>query len=214
MAGWGHNESNGTAQEIAQAVDVEFISYFECTRFSDYAQEWIDRDSMFCAGDLDDGGVDSCQGDSGGPLFVDCASGKPVLVGVVSWGIGCADAGNPGVYSKVAALSDFVYGVMNGTTTSPDEYFYGNVTHYNSTCYYCYYHYGYDYDYDYDYNGEYDDDYNDQYADDYTALNQGRDLQQFAVQPVKRSLSPGFCPFQQIARYGWARRCASVRGEK
>ena len=56
--------------------------------------------SMLCAG-FEAGGVDSCQGDSGGPLFVR----QPVdtLIGIVSWGDGCAQAGSPGVYTKVGS---------------------------------------------------------------------------------------------------------------
>lgn len=51
---------------------------------------------MLCAGR---NRKDSCQGDSGGPL-VHVSSGK--LVGVVSWGYGCARRGVPGVYAKVS----------------------------------------------------------------------------------------------------------------
>jgi secreted trypsin-like serine protease len=55
---------------------------------------------------------DSCQGDSGGPLVVPNADGKGFTqVGVVSWGRGCGGA-LPGVYSRVAAFSDWIAETM------------------------------------------------------------------------------------------------------
>ena len=57
---------------------------------------------MICAA-VPGGGKDACQGDSGGPLVV-----NGVLVGIVSWGLSCALADYPGVYSNVATLQSFV----------------------------------------------------------------------------------------------------------
>jgi secreted trypsin-like serine protease len=66
---------------------------------------------MICAGEP---GKDSCFADSGGPLVVQTAASSPpandVLVGIVSFGSGCAQAGFPGVYQRVAnpELSGFL----------------------------------------------------------------------------------------------------------
>lgn len=57
----------------------------------------VDDTAICTVGDA----TDSCQGDSGGPLFFSC-DGRAVDVqfGVVSFGLGCAYNGLPGVYAK------------------------------------------------------------------------------------------------------------------
>lgn len=57
---------------------------------------------MLCAGYLE-GGKDSCHYDGGGPLV----EGSTV-VGLVSWGFGCAIAAKSGVYADVGALRDWI----------------------------------------------------------------------------------------------------------
>ncbi len=73
---------------------------------------------MLCAGGAPaagEGRTDSCYGDSGGPLVADPA-GAPapagdVLIGLVDFGNGCAQAGYPGVYVRVAnpAIASFLH---------------------------------------------------------------------------------------------------------
>jgi len=83
---------------------------------------------MLCAGVFPEGGSDACQGDSGGPIVVSKKNGAPydeyaynethapnrTVVGVVSWGIGCARETHPGVYARVSTLWQWFCETNNG----------------------------------------------------------------------------------------------------
>jgi len=105
VAGWGYTtENSGTIPDTLQKVDVPLVP--EATCAAAYAQNNKVTDSMICAG-YQAGGKDACQGDSGGPLMI-TQNGKTSLIGVVSWGQGCAEANYYGVYAKVNAASDWI----------------------------------------------------------------------------------------------------------
>jgi secreted trypsin-like serine protease len=61
---------------------------------------------MLCAREEN---ADACQGDSGGPLY---DKTNNVLVGVVSWGNGCALKEYPGVYSRVSIGVRMAYNIL------------------------------------------------------------------------------------------------------
>jgi secreted trypsin-like serine protease len=98
VLGWGRTGEEAPASPTLRSVVVPVIADAECGRES----SGFNANSMVCAG-YPDGGRDACAGDSGGPMVVD---GR--LVGIVSFGEGCARAGNPGYYTRVGRYRDEV----------------------------------------------------------------------------------------------------------
>lgn len=96
VLGWGATSEGGSQSLVLREVRVPIMTDEDCGAAypGDYKAA-----SMFCAG-VPTGGLDACQGDSGGPFVV---AGK--LTGIVSWGVGCARKGQPGVYTRVAAYT-------------------------------------------------------------------------------------------------------------
>lgn len=78
------------------------------------------QDDAFCAGFVN-GGYDSCQGDSGGPIVVASGNGYEQL-GIVSWGEGCAEAGNYGVYTNLSHFSDWISAKTQGFSYRQSEF--------------------------------------------------------------------------------------------
>lgn len=93
--GWGANAEGGPASRYLSGATVPMRDDGYCRA----GDQGFDPSLLTCAG-YDVGGVDSCQGDSGGPLV---AGGK--LIGITSFGDGCARAGKPGYYVRVGQVS-------------------------------------------------------------------------------------------------------------
>ncbi|KAJ8718949.1 hypothetical protein PYW07_016505 [Mythimna separata] len=106
-SGWGTLTEEGKVSCTLQEVEVPVISNQDC-RNTKYTASMI-TDNMLCAGFPKTGQKDSCQGDSGGPLIAERKKDKRYeLIGVVSWGNGCARAGYPGVYTRVTNYLDWI----------------------------------------------------------------------------------------------------------
>lgn len=105
ITGWGDTENTTPDRNLLQEATVKIIDRKTCNQRGWYNGEILD--GMVCAG-YGQGGIDTCQGDSGGPLVQSDASGTYVIHGITSWGYGCADAKNPGVYAEVAYYKDWI----------------------------------------------------------------------------------------------------------
>ncbi|XP_073993114.1 trypsin-7-like isoform X2 [Rhodnius prolixus] len=104
--GWGTLKEDGTPSCLLQEVEVPVMSNEDCRANTSYHPKMI-SDNMMCAG-YEEGLKDSCQGDSGGPLIRERGDKRYELIGVVSWGNGCARPGFPGVYTRVARYLNWI----------------------------------------------------------------------------------------------------------
>nr|XP_046150116.1 transmembrane protease serine 5-like isoform X1 [Oncorhynchus gorbuscha] len=109
ISGWGYTQPDDVLiPATLKEAPVPLISTKKCNSSCMYNGEITPR--MLCAG-FTEGKVDACQGDSGGPLVCQIDNVWR-LVGVVSWGTGCAEPNHPGVYTKVAEFLGWIYDMI------------------------------------------------------------------------------------------------------
>lgn len=118
VIGFGDTNPNDDVQETSdillqtQVFNIPSIScndVFLEVMGDELGEDFFNIDTMLCAWD---DGEDACQGDSGGPLILEGETfADDLLVGVVSWGIGCGGP-LPGVYAKVSHFYDWIVETM------------------------------------------------------------------------------------------------------
>lgn len=110
IAGWGSIYFNGPSSSHLQELQIPTVDIYQCQKaFRQFKTANIDERTI-CAG-YARGGKDACQGDSGGPLMFPKET-TFYLIGIVSFGFRCAEAGFPGVYTRITAFLDFIQSNM------------------------------------------------------------------------------------------------------
>jgi hypothetical protein len=125
VSGWGSTFERGPISTELRYVGVPIQSHTTCSSAyypgfgtSEGLLEYH-ASNMICAGPMA-GGKDSCQGDSGGPLAVRAPDTTWRLIGTVSFGLGCAEPGYPGVYQRLTATSSWIGQVRRFGPFNPD----------------------------------------------------------------------------------------------
>ncbi|KAL1767474.1 acrosin [Sigmodon hispidus] len=107
VTGWGYiKEKAPRPSPILMEARVDLIDLDLCN-----STQWYNgrvTSTNVCAG-YPEGKIDTCQGDSGGPLMCrDNVDSPFVVVGITSWGVGCARAKRPGVYTATWDYLDWI----------------------------------------------------------------------------------------------------------
>uniref|UniRef100_A0A3Q3QW10 Peptidase S1 domain-containing protein n=1 Tax=Monopterus albus TaxID=43700 RepID=A0A3Q3QW10_MONAL len=109
--GWGRLGKPNQAYNFLQEVQIPVVGNKQCS--CDYIPEpKINLTAnMLCAGQVNKG---TCQGDSGGPL--QCKQGSVwIQAGITSYGVPCATAGFPEVYTRVSRFQAWIKAHVAGT---------------------------------------------------------------------------------------------------
>ncbi|CAG2111847.1 unnamed protein product, partial [Medioppia subpectinata] len=102
LSGFGQLGEHESKPDYLQKLDMPIFDHETCIK--NYDEHVKLNDMKLCAGGI--GGHDSCMGDSGGPLIYNI-EGRMHVIGVVSFGLPCAQKDYPGVYTKVSKYYDW-----------------------------------------------------------------------------------------------------------
>lgn len=105
VTGWGTQSENNHSNfsSVLRYIEIPVAPRNDCIN----AMWNAISENMLCAGIKGDK-RDACEGDSGGPMVTKFKN-TWFLVGLVSWGEGCGNPENYGIYIKVSPYLDWIY---------------------------------------------------------------------------------------------------------
>lgn len=115
VTGWGKDSfgQKGSFQSVLQEVELPVVGQSECEmslRQTRLGPHYRLHSGFICAGG--EGGRDACEGDGGSGLYC-LHDGVIKVAGLVSWGIGCGQAGVPGVYVNLAYYRPWIENIIS-----------------------------------------------------------------------------------------------------
>ncbi|KAF5274823.1 hypothetical protein FQR65_LT00406 [Abscondita terminalis] len=112
VTGWGRLYEDGPLPSVLQQVAVPVINNTVCEAMYRSAGYIEHIPHIFICAGWRRGGFDSCEGDSGGPMVIQREDKRFLLAGVISWGIGCAEPNQPGVYTRISEFRDWINQIL------------------------------------------------------------------------------------------------------
>lgn len=115
IAGYGTVAFGSTPSNILRSANIHVMDINQDSKY-DPSDKYPGN---FLAGDFEilsdpNDNQDTCQGDSGGPLY----STDKILMGLTSWGNGCALDNYPGFYTNVAYFAQWIASVRSMVRSS------------------------------------------------------------------------------------------------
>lgn len=107
VIGWGRLTENGALTSLLQEVQLPIVQDDKCVTL--YPGKYQPTNHL-CAG-VEGGKKDACQGDSGGAILLNWDENDvntQFLIGVTSWGIGCAREGKYGAWVRTSAIIPWI----------------------------------------------------------------------------------------------------------
>ncbi|CAH0718147.1 unnamed protein product, partial [Brenthis ino] len=117
--GWGALGEKKNSSVDLQSTVLDVFNFEQCSNTLSYSyhRNWLRmRKHQMCAGKMD-GSTDTCPGDSGAPLQYNLTEpnfdgNMHVIVGITSFGLGCARKDTPGIYTKISYFIDWIEAIV------------------------------------------------------------------------------------------------------